>query len=162
MSNRSSDAVDVEKAPKGESRPDGNSDGISDRPGYRRHDQAPAVAPAEPQGYLRRFEKQMIKYNLETRGIQRVTPEECHAVTWKSYLQAFFLWFSINLAAVNITLGMLAPTVFELSFKDASLCAVFGALVGSVPVAYIATWGPISGNRSMVRCLIHSSTKSGV
>ena len=45
---------------------------------------------------------------------------------------------------------MLAPTVYGLGFKDAALCAVFGSLVGSIPVAYIATRGPVSGNRSMV------------
>lgn len=153
MSDRSSDAVDVEdveKQPKTESGPNNSSHIISHRSGDRGHDSTPAIAPTEPGGYLRRFERQLTKYNLETRGIQRVTPEERHALTWKSHGQAFFLWVSINLAAVNITLGMLAPAIFELSFKDASLCAVFGSLVGSIAVAYIATWGPVSGNRSMV------------
>lgn len=60
------------------------------------------------------------------------------------------LWVSINLAAVNITLGMLAPTVFGLGFTDAALCAVGGSAIGSVAVAYVATWGPRSGCRTMV------------
>lgn len=109
-------------------------------------------------GYCRRIgnffektERWLVKYNLEARGIQRVEPHERHDVTWISYLQAFQLWFSINLAAINSTLGMLAPVVFGLSFKDASLCAVFGSLIGSSAVAYIAPFGPISGLRSMVR-----------
>lgn len=88
---------------------------------------------------------------LETRGIQRVLPTETHPLTWRSYLQVFVLWVSINLAAVNITLGMLAPTVFGLGFLDASLCAVFGSALGSCAVAYVATWGPKSGCRTMVR-----------
>ena len=100
--------------------------------------------------YTKRFERYLVKYNLETRGLQRVTPQETHPVTWLSYAQAFMLWVSINLAANNITLGMLAPTVYYLSFKDAALCAVFGALVGSLPVAYISYLGPISGNRTMI------------
>ena len=100
--------------------------------------------------YTKHFEQTLIKYNLEQRGVQRVEPHETDSLTWKSYLQAFNLWVSINLAAVNITLGMLAPTVYLLSFKDAAFCAVFGALLGSVAVAYIATWGPISGNRTMI------------
>lgn len=45
---------------------------------------------------------------------------------------------------------MLGPAVYYLPFLDASLCAVFGALLGSLPVAYIATFGPLSGNRTMV------------
>jgi len=50
----------------------------------------------------------------------------------------------------SLTLGMLGPAVFYLDFTSASLCAVFGALLGSLPVAYIAMFGPRSGNRTMV------------
>lgn len=100
--------------------------------------------------YINTFERQLIQYNLEARGVQRVEPHETHAKSWKDYLQAFFLWVSVNLAAVNITLGMLAPTIYTLSFKDATFCAVFGSLLGSLAAAYVATWGPISGNRTMI------------
>ncbi len=100
--------------------------------------------------YVKKFEQHLIAYNLEARGIQRVEEHERHAVGWKDYLQIFLLWVSINLAANNITLGMLAPTVYTLSFHDASLCAVFGCFIGSLPVAWVATWGPVSGNRTMV------------
>ena len=44
---------------------------------------------------------------------------------------------------------MLGPTVFYLSFLDASLCAVFGIILGCLPVAYMATFGPQSGLRSL-------------
>ncbi len=99
---------------------------------------------------LRSFEHTLLKYNLEIRGIQRVEEHEKVKIGWFAYLQVFVLWVSVNLAANNITLGMLGPAVYGLSFRDASLCAVFGALVGGVPVAWIATWGPLSGNRTMV------------
>jgi len=150
MSKLSLDAVDVEKAPSGQSHPDGDIDGVLGRPGNWGSHSTPAHTATGRESYLRRFEDQLIKYNLEARGIQRVEPHECHALTWKSYVQIFLMWFSINLAAVNITLGMLAPALFTLSFKDAALCAAFGAMLGSVAVAYIATWGPISGNRTLV------------
>lgn len=71
-------------------------------------------------------------------------------LSWISYVQACLLWVSINLAANNITLGMLGPAVFGLSFRDAALCAVFGALVGSLVASWLATWGPLSGLRTMV------------
>lgn len=100
--------------------------------------------------YSRDFERTLIKYNLEARGVQRVLPHECHSLTWRSYLQPFLLWSSINLAAQNVTLGMLAPTIFALSFRDASLCAFFGSLIGAAGVSYIATFGPISGNRTLI------------
>jgi hypothetical protein len=101
-------------------------------------------------GRWKSFERTLVKYNLEIRGIQRVEEHEKVHIGWFAYLQVFVLWVSINLAANNITLGMLGPAVYGLSFRDASLCACFGVLVGSIPVAWIATWGPLSGNRTMV------------
>ena len=96
------------------------------------------------------FERQLVAYNLEARGIQRVEPDERHDLRSLGYTQIAVLWFSINLAANNITLGMLGPAVFYLGFLDSCMCAVFGMLVGILPVAYIATFGPRSGNRTMI------------
>lgn len=101
--------------------------------------------------YSEKTENYLAKYSLEARGIQRVEPDESQDVTWKSYLQAFQIFFSINLAAFNPTIGMLAPAVYGLSFKDASLCAVFGSLLGSLAAVYIAPFGARSGLRSLVR-----------
>ncbi|GAB1204714.1 hypothetical protein APSETT445_003377 [Aspergillus pseudonomiae] len=101
--------------------------------------------------YVKRFENQLIEYNLEARGIERVQQHErMKRLTWVSYLQAFLLWVSINLAANNITLGMLGPVVYGLSFLDSALCAVLGALVGALVAAWMATWGPVSGVRTMI------------
>lgn len=120
----------------------------------KRHDPLPQHEVIVPQGRTKRLlqniERQMIAYNLEARGIRRVQPNERHDLKSQGYTQIGLLWFSINLTAVNITLGMLGPAVFYLSFLDSSLCAVFGMLVGCLPVAYIATFGPRSGNRSLV------------
>ena len=99
---------------------------------------------------LHNFERKMAYYNLEARGIQRVDPAERHSLKKQGYLQVALFWFSINLGAMNVTLGMLGPAAFSLGFKDTSLCAAFGAILGSLPVAYFATFGPRSGNRSMV------------
>ncbi|KAL8866739.1 MAG: hypothetical protein Q9174_006114 [Haloplaca sp. 1 TL-2023] len=100
--------------------------------------------------YVNNFQRTLIKYNFEARGVQRVLPHECDTLTWRSYVQPFFLWCSINMAAQNVTLGMLGPIIFGLSFKDALLCAFFGSLIGGIGVAYIATFGPISGNRTLI------------
>ena len=100
--------------------------------------------------FIKRAERSLVQYNLEARGIQRVLPEHRHTTERLGFAQVSLIWISINLAAVNITLGMLGPAVFYLSFLDSALCAVFGMLIGSVPVAYVATFGPRSGNRTMV------------
>lgn len=149
MSTPSLEAADVEKALPSEGRADGRHHGVPDGSHDRRTHSAKALAADGVEGRLKSFERQLIRLNLEARGIERVEPHERHALTWRGYLSVFCLWFSVNLAAVNITLGMLASTVFALSFKDASLCAVFGSMTGSIATAYVATFGPVSGNRSM-------------
>lgn len=104
--------------------------------------------------YIRKFEQRLVAFNLEARGLERVhESERMKKLNWISYLQAALLWVSMNLAANNMTLGMLGPITYGLGFRDASLCAVFGALVGALIAAWMATWGPVSGIRTMVRLL---------
>jgi hypothetical protein len=113
-----------------------------------------ARSDATDLGRIRRgwqsFERQLVAYNLEARGIQRVEPDERQDLRLLGYSQVAIMWFSVNLAANNITLGMLGPVVFALGFVDACLLSVFGAFVGSLVVAYVATFGPKSGNRTMI------------
>lgn len=87
---------------------------------------------------------------FEARGIRRVKEKEQTQQTTLNFWQIVMMWFSINAAAQNITLGSIGYSVFELGFVDATLCSVFGGIVGSIPVAYTAGWGPWSGNRTMV------------
>ena len=160
MSTSSLEAGDVEKALPGESRTNSGPHGLPDGPNDRRtHSPAAPAANRIGRG-LQMFEKQLIKFNIEARGIQRVESHERHGLNWRSYVSMFCLWFSVNLAPVNITLGMLASQLFGLSFKDAALCAVFGALTGSMAVGYIATFGPVSGHRSMVHFIRDSRCRS--
>jgi len=87
---------------------------------------------------------------LEARGITRVLPEERHAGSLLGYMQIAALWFSANITANNLAVGLLGPLVFNLGFVDSAMCAVFGAFVGSLPTAYMSIWGAQSGNRTMV------------
>jgi len=107
-------------------------------------------SPSAMRRRYKRVERMLLRYNVESRGIERVLPADRHTTERLGFSQIYMLWVSINLAANNTTLGMLGPTVFSLSFLDSCLCAVFGMLVGCLPVAYIATFGPRSGNRTMV------------
>lgn len=67
---------------------------------------------------LKQFERTMAYYNLEARGIHRVEPSERHSIKKLGYVQIALFWTSINLAANNITLGMLGPATYALSFTD--------------------------------------------
>lgn len=87
---------------------------------------------------------------LEERGIQRVPDDARYNHSRIAYLQMSLLWFAINLTASNIALGLLGPLVYDLGFTDSALCSVFGGLLGSAGAAHMSTWGPRSGNRTMV------------
>lgn len=110
----------------------------------------PSTALKSTKNWYTTFEQTLVEYNLEARGIQRVEQDERHDLRSLGYSQIAILWFSINLAANNVTLGMLGPAVYYLSFTDGCLCAVFGMLLGCLGVAYAATFGPRSGNRTMI------------
>ncbi|KAJ5249033.1 hypothetical protein N7468_000484 [Penicillium chermesinum] len=88
---------------------------------------------------------------FETRGIERVPVEERHEAKASDYMQMALLWFSTNITANNMAVGMLGPLDYSLGFVDCALCATFGALLGAAGVAYMGTFGPVSGNRTMVR-----------
>lgn len=104
-----------------------------------------------PAGRLTRFNTKIESLaGLEARGIKRVLPEERHATSLAGYVQMSLLWFSANLTANNLAVGLLGPLVFKLGFVDSSLCAVFGAFVGCLTMAYMSIWGAQSGNRTMV------------
>ena len=104
-----------------------------------------------PPGFLIRWNNRIERLaGLEARGIARVMPDERHKATTFGYVQMAVLWFSVNITANNLILGLLGPLVFQLSFLDAALCSVFGAMLGSVPTAYMSIWGAQSGHRTMV------------
>ena len=87
---------------------------------------------------------------LEARGIVRVLPEERQAPSALGYAQMVMVWFGANVVANNLAVGMLGPLLFGLGFVDSAMMATFGSIVGSLPTAYMSTWGAQSGNRTMV------------
>jgi len=89
---------------------------------------------------------------FEARGITRVLPSERHAASIMGDFQMAFMWFSANISANNLAVGLLGPLVFQLGFVDSALCSTFGILLGSLMTAYMSIWGAQSGNRTMV-CL---------
>ena len=90
-----------------------------------------------------------IQHNFESRGIERVSPIQRKEVR-RPAVSTFFFWFSANLQVIMVVLGMLGPDLYQLSLLDSSLLGVFGASIGAMPVAYTATFGPRSGNRTMI------------
>lgn len=87
---------------------------------------------------------------LESRGISRVLPAEKNAGGTQDYLQMFALWFSIDLVAYNLVTGFLGVLVFSLGWVDCIVIVIFADAVAACGAAYVSTFGPESGNRTMV------------
>ncbi|KAJ5432658.1 uncharacterized protein N7458_011814 [Penicillium daleae] len=108
-------------------------------------------APSESGNIFSRLNGRLTELEFfESRGIERVPLHERHDAKASDYLQMSLLWFSTNITANNMALGMMGPLIFSLGFVDSALCATFGALLGAAGVAYMGTFGPASGNRTMV------------
>ncbi|KIW00317.1 uncharacterized protein PV09_08204 [Verruconis gallopava] len=87
---------------------------------------------------------------VEARGIGRVTEEERdRPVAARDYIHMFTIWFSMNCTANQMTLGILGPVAYGLGFTDSIVCCLFGTVFGSCCSAYISTFGPMSGLRTL-------------
>jgi hypothetical protein len=106
------------------------------------------ITDPKPKTRLRRWITNLS--NVEARGIEPVPLEEREPVTSSTSLHMMLLWFSMSLATNNIIIGSMGTLVLGLSFKDAAICAVLGNLVGTTTIGYMSTWGPRSGNRTLV------------
>jgi hypothetical protein len=91
------------------------------------------------------------RFGVEARGIDRV-PEELrdNKASLTDYCQMGLVWFSSNCTALSIAIGLLGPTVFGVGLNDGLVLSVFATLLAALAVGYISTFGPASGNRTMV------------
>lgn len=91
------------------------------------------------------------KFGTEARGIERV-PEDRRGtkISLMDYWQMGFVWFSSNCTALSIAIGLLGPKVFGLGLNDGLVLSVFATMLAALAVGYISTFGPASGNRTMV------------
>ncbi|PLB43812.1 putative purine-cytosine permease [Aspergillus steynii IBT 23096] len=87
---------------------------------------------------------------LETRGIEPVPLDERLEPNASNSLHMLLMWFSMGMSLNNIVVGSLGTLTLHLSYSDAALCAVFGSLLGGLAVGWMSTWGPRSGNRTLI------------
>ncbi|KAF2000358.1 hypothetical protein P154DRAFT_598772 [Amniculicola lignicola CBS 123094] len=104
-----------------------------------------------PTNKLQRWANKLDKLaGVESRGIERI-PEEVRErpMAIGDYVHMFVLWFSMNCTANQMTLGVLGPVAYGLGLTDSMIVCVFGTIFGSLFTAYIATFGPRSGLRTL-------------
>ncbi|KAE8379402.1 hypothetical protein BDV26DRAFT_166297 [Aspergillus bertholletiae] len=87
---------------------------------------------------------------VEARGIERVANDERQPPTSNTYTSIFLLWLSSALTGNNIIVGLYGPSLYGLDWNQAIICATLGVVLGSMCVGYMSTWGPKSGNRTLV------------
>jgi NCS1 family nucleobase:cation symporter-1 len=77
---------------------------------------------------------------IETHGIAPVPEDNRYGTPWR----LFTVWFAPQMNITGVFTGSLA-IVFGLGFWLGLLAMVIGTVLGSLPVAYLSTWGPRTG-----------------
>lgn len=98
------------------------------------------------------------RIGIETRGIERVPPEERQAADsqsnarLKQFLHVIGLWFAGCGGLTSMSSFFLPSLVFGLNLRDAMISGLISLVIGCLVPAYCATLGPKSGCRQMVNC----------
>ena len=87
---------------------------------------------------------------IESAGIERYEPESRKTESPRGIFAIFNFWFTMNLSALNMSIGMLGPRHFSLDMRQATLVAALAVILGCIPVALISCLGPRSGLRTTV------------
>jgi purine-cytosine permease-like protein len=83
---------------------------------------------------------------VEPGGVEYIPLEARHGTP----LQMFWTWTSPNMEFATITVGILGPLVFGLSFWMSALAIVVGTGLGSITHGILSSWGPQSGFCQMI------------
>lgn len=108
---------------------------------------APGRVIASRFGTLGPLLSRLFASGVEARGVERVSENQRESKNaWNNLL----MWWSVNTVLTTIPVGVLAQSVYTLSFGNAvATILCFGAL-GGIATAFIATLGPITGLRTMI------------
>src|ERR1039457_5526561 len=77
---------------------------------------------------------------LESHGMAPIPEEQRYGASWRN----FTVWFAPNMELSGIFTGTLAFTI-GLGFWLGLIAIALGVVLGSLPVALLATWGPKTG-----------------
>jgi NCS1 family nucleobase:cation symporter-1 len=77
---------------------------------------------------------------LETHGMAPIPEDQRYGASWRN----FTVWFAPNMELSGVFTGTLAFTL-GLGFWPGLLAIVIGVILGALPVALLATWGPKTG-----------------
>lgn len=91
------------------------------------------------------------KFGVETRGIERVEPEDrSPKPLWYQFIHVMGVWFASNIGLTSMSLYFLPTLMFDLNLRDSLVPGLIGMWIGCLVPAYCSTMGPQSGCRQMV------------
>ncbi|KAF8313780.1 hypothetical protein DL93DRAFT_2155978 [Clavulina sp. PMI_390] len=88
-------------------------------------------------GTLWRLAAKLDFLGAETRGIERVLPEE-RPVPPQKPIDSFTMWMAANMTVSTFSLGTLGPGIFYLGLRDSVLVIIFFNLLSTLPVAWFS------------------------
>ncbi|KAJ7211383.1 permease for cytosine/purines, uracil, thiamine, allantoin-domain-containing protein [Mycena pura] len=94
------------------------------------------------------WQRRLLEWGVEARGIHPVAPEER---TDPQFSKMFFVLFTSSVNLLPFSAGSLGPIAYGLSLRDSSLIILFFNLLCCIPPGYLSTWGPKMGLRQMVQ-----------
>ncbi|KAL5514386.1 hypothetical protein ACEPAG_2474 [Sanghuangporus baumii] len=95
---------------------------------------------------LGKVTRMLFTWGVETRGIY---PVPHHQRVDRNFHKIFFIWLAMNFNILSFSAGTSGPLVFSLGLRDSCLLILFINLLCCIPPAYISTWGPKLGLRTM-------------
>ncbi|EMG49294.1 putative pyridoxine transport protein [Candida maltosa Xu316] len=92
---------------------------------------------------------------IETRGIERVSPEEREELSqvipkWKLFVETIGLWWAACGGLTSMSSFFLPTLLFGLNLRDSMVPGLIAMIIGCLVPAYTSTMGPKSGCRQMV------------
>ncbi|KAG5420739.1 TPN1 [Candida metapsilosis] len=100
--------------------------------------------------YLNIASKKLDSLGVETRGIDRILPNERSTNKTKLLISVIGFWFSACGGLSSMSSFYLGPLVFELGLRNTLIAGLLGHTLGCFIAAYCSMMGPRSGCRQMV------------
>ncbi|KAF7347978.1 hypothetical protein MSAN_01749900 [Mycena sanguinolenta] len=98
--------------------------------------------------FFQRLTTFLLNSGVETHGLTPVPNEK--RVDTRTY-QLFTIWISASTNISGVVIGAAGPTVFRISFLYTAIIALVANVVSCIIPAYLTTFGPKLGARSMVQ-----------
>ncbi|KZS97320.1 cytosine-purine permease [Sistotremastrum niveocremeum HHB9708] len=108
---------------------------------------APDKVIAQRFGVLGPYLAKLFDHGVEARGVERCPEDQRED---QHFWNNLLMWWSVNACLTTVPIGILAQTLFTLTFPHAVACILTFGVIGAALCSFIATLGPQTGLRSLM------------